>query len=130
MYRFIIVPSSDRLAEMELRLASDNIKSTVQSFFSATEQEITLLRDYAMLDYLTLEDTGKFNQFVLPIINHNQHISSIILAREDSQEMILFKNQAGWQNRMTNPAQMPGQAQWTHWNNTNKLLKEEQLASE
>jgi len=130
VYRFIIIPSSDRLAEMELRLASDNIKGTVQTFFLETEQQLILVRDYAMQDYLNLDDAEKFNQFVLPIINHNQQISSIMLAREDSQEIILFKNHDNWQNRITNPVQMPGQAQWTQWSITNKRLKEEIVASD
>ena len=130
VYRFVIVPSSDRLAEMELRLAADNIKRTVQNSFSATEKQLILVRDYAKQDYLNLNDAEKFNQFVLPIINHNQQISSIMIACEDSQEIILFKKPTGWQNRITNPAQMPGEAQWTHWGITNKLLTEERLASD
>jgi len=130
VYRFMIVPSSNQLAERELRLASENIKGTVQTFFSATEQQLTLMRDYASKGYLTLDDAGKFNQFVLPIINHNQQISSIMLARIDAREIILFKDDNGWRNRITDPKQMPGQAQWTYWNFADQLLKEEQLVSD
>ena len=130
VYQFVIIPFSDRLAETELRLTSDNIKHTVHDFFYTTEQQLALARDYATQGSFRLDDAVTFNQFFAPILSRNKQISSIILAREDSQEMILFKDPSGWSNRFTNPVQKPGQAHWFYWSATNTLLKEDQTASD
>lgn len=129
VYHFLVVPTSQRLVEIELRLASEHINDTVQAFFSSTERQLTLARDYASQDYIDANNAAIFNQLVIPMINNNQQISSIMLAREDGQEIILFKYPNGWRNRITNPVLMKGQAQWTYWSFEQQLLKEEQVGS-
>lgn len=130
VYWVLIVPSADRLAETEMRLASDNIKHIVTDFFSTTEQQLILARDYAAQDSFQLDDALAFNRLFTPILLRNQQISSIILASETSQEMILFKNRDGFDNRITNPVRMPGQAEWLHWGPGNTLIDREEKASD
>ena len=71
VYQFIILPAADRQANTELSLKADDIRHSVQDYFSETEQHLFLLRSFAAQGFFLSDDTKEFFRFVMPLLQHN-----------------------------------------------------------
>ncbi|MDU2064311.1 MAG: hypothetical protein E6713_05650 [Sporomusaceae bacterium] len=116
IYQFIILPSSAHLANTEMRLAANTVQLAVESFFADTEKQLLLVRDIAQQDNINPEDASSTKRLFLPVMQRNPQISSIMLANENAQELIIFKDTNGWRTRITNPQDHRGKAHWLYWN--------------
>ena len=130
VYHWIILPAADRLAENELTMTADQIRSKVQNYFGEIENHLDLLTEYASQGYFVSDNPESFQRFVAPLMKYSQSHHAFRLAREDSREVALFKNGDGWSTRYTYPAQLPGVEQWTHWDRNNLPLGRETLPSD
>lgn len=129
VYRFIIAPAADRLAEHELMLSSEGIRNTVQDYFGEIENNLDLLSEYASQGYFLSDEPEDFQRFAAPLMKHNQSYYAFRIAREDSREVALFKNSDGWSTRLTYPLIEPGIEQWSHWDKNNLFLRKETIHS-
>ncbi|HWR30193.1 MAG TPA: response regulator [Negativicutes bacterium] len=127
VYRFIISPAADRLAEHELMINSEGIRNTVQDYFGEIENNLDLLSEYASQGYFVSDEPEDFQRFAAPLMKHNQSYYAFRIAREDSREVALFKNSDGWSTRFTYPLIAPGIEQWSHWDKNNLFLRKETI---
>ena len=130
VYHFIILPDAERMAETELTRTAEDIRHTVIDFFTDTERQLYLLRDYAAQEYFTSDSANEFYRFAMPLLKQNKSLYMFRVAREDSREIILFKEKSGWDVRLTFPAIEPGQARLTHWDAKGLYVGEKILPSD
>ena len=126
---FIVVPLSETFAETHLSLVSGNLEGEIRAYFDAVERQLRIAKEGAVRGFFDSEDVRGFNRFFLPALSVIPSVSAAIYAREDSRELILFKDEAGWRDRITDGEALKGKARWFHWNRAGELLKEETLPS-
>ena len=115
VYQFIILPDADRLAETEMDLTSEDIRHTIIDFFDDSERQLYQLRDYAVQGFFSSDNAVDFYRFAMPLLKRNNAYYIFRVAREDSREIILFKEKNGWDVRLSFPEKQPGLARWNHW---------------
>ncbi|KAB2953451.1 response regulator [Heliorestis acidaminivorans] len=127
---FIINPAMERVADSEIRQSSTEIQDKVDEFFSSAERQLFTARDYTLYGFLAEDDLNTFTELFMPALRHNEALSALFLAREDSQERILFQDVSGWRSRLTFPERYPGTATWLYWDDEGKLFEEKQITSD
>ena len=130
VYHFIILPAAERLAEKELIMTADEVRNTVQDYFSEIEQHLDVLGEYASQGYFVADTPDEFQRFAIPLLRKNQSYQAFRVAREDSREIALFIHSDGWSTRFTFPLQEPGVEHWSFWDRNYQLLKRETVGSD
>jgi len=126
---FVLGPLSGRLAEVELGLVTKNLSSEIRSRFEAVERQLEIARKSAEKGYLPDGDLEDFARFFFPVLDSLPSVSAAMLAGEDSRELILFKDDAGWRARFTDAETFKGRARWRHWDSSGRFMREEILPS-
>ena len=110
-------PTVQRLAESQMQLAADQIKSRFEGMLHSVEVTIRSSQGWGMDNRLDHADLLRFNEYYFPVLANHDEISSVIFAHESGREILLLVGRDGrWINRITNPDAWGNKTYWITWN--------------
>ena len=130
IHQFILTPAAEHIADNELRQVTGELREDVRDFFGNAERQLRVAKEYAAGNMWLEGDAVGFTKLFSPILEHQQSLSAVIIAREDSRELILFHDDTGWRSRLSFPTRNPGTAKWLFWDMKGNLLSDQMLPSE
>jgi hypothetical protein len=98
-----------------LHEVSDTEMRDLQVFFTTIEQKIQMLKDWGKNDVLLGGDTVSLNKKLIPLLEHQELISSIAIASDTGQEYFLYKDNPNYITRTTISAQNSSTLQYQQW---------------
>jgi len=114
-YRFIVAPSIDRLAATQMKQTATEMEARVQRLLTSVEVTLKTSRSWGVNGQLDLDELRRFNDFFIPVIEHNPEVSSVIFAHESGREILLLFVDGKWVNRISHPALWGQKAFWITW---------------
>jgi hypothetical protein len=74
-----------------------------------------MLRDWGKSDVLFSGDIISLNKKLIPLLEHQELVSSIVIASDTAQEYFLYKDTPNYITRTTLPAQNPSTLHYQQW---------------
>ena len=119
-------PTVNRLAETQLRLASEQVESRYNRLLHSVEITLRSSHGWGANSVVDHRELSRFNELFFPILANHDEIDSIILAHESGRELfLLLSKDGGWINRISNPAEWGRQSYWITWNAQQQIEKVE-----
>jgi two-component system sensor histidine kinase/response regulator len=119
-------PTVDRLAESQLRRASEQLEGRYTRLLDMVEVTLRSSQAWGADGGLDHNQLLRFNEFFFPILANHGEINSIIFAHESGREFfLLLDGQGGWINRISNPAEWGRQTYWISWNAQRQIVSVE-----
>ena len=110
-------PTVERLAESQMRLATEQLESRYERLLHSVEITLRTSHGWGLAGSVDHTDLLRFNEFFFPVLANNDEINSIILAHESGREFFLLLGpDGGWINRISNPADWGRLSFWITWN--------------
>ena len=110
-------PTVQRLAESQMQLAADQLKSRFEGMLHGVEVTIRSSQGWGMDNRLDHADLLRFNEYYFPVLANHDEISSVIFAHESGREILLLLGRDGrWINRISNPDAWGNKTYWITWN--------------
>ncbi|MFW2366143.1 MAG: RNA-binding domain-containing protein [Desulforhopalus sp.] len=98
-----------------VREVSDREMQELHTFFETIEQKLRMLRDWGKNDVLFGGDIVSLNKKLIPMLDHQELVSSIAIASETGQEFFLYKDQLNYISRTTTPGQNSSTLHYQQW---------------
>ena len=130
IHQFILTPAAEHIADNELRQVAGELREDVKDFFGNAERQLRVAKEYAAGNLWLEGDATGFIRLFSPVLEHQQSLSAVMFAREDSRELILFHDDMGWRSRLSFPTRNPGIAKWQFWGIKGDYLSDQTLPSE
>lgn len=73
----------------------------LRTFFENIEQKLILIRDWGKNDVLFSNDETNLNKKIIPLLEHQIAISSIVIANDVGNEYFLYRDRANYVSRIT-----------------------------
>lgn len=102
-------------AEGIVNEVSDREMRELHAFFSTIEQKLQILRDWGKNDVLFSGQIISLNKKLIPLLEHQSSISSIVIASDTGQEYFLYKENSDYISRTTVPAENPSLLHYQQW---------------
>ncbi|KAB2928111.1 MAG: PAS domain-containing protein [Dechloromonas sp.] len=119
-------PTVDRLAESQLRLASEQLEARYTGLLDMVEVTLRSSQAWGADARLDHSQLLRFNEFFFPILANHGEINSIIFAHESGREFfLLLDGKGGWITRLSNPAEWGRQTYWITWNARREIVSVE-----
>jgi PAS domain S-box-containing protein len=110
-------PTVERLAESQMRLATEQLESRYERLLHSVEITLRTSHGWGSAGSIDHSDLLRFNEYFFPILANHDEINSIILAHESGREFFLLLGpDGGWINRISNPADWGRLSFWITWN--------------
>ena len=110
-------PTVERLAEAQMRLATEQLESRYERLLHSVEITLRTSHGWGRAGSVDHTDLLRFNEFFFPVLANHDEINSIILAHESGREFfLLLTPEGGWINRISNPAEWGRLSFWITWN--------------
>ena len=94
----------------------------LQYFFDSVSKTLKIVRSWARNGVLNNHDTISLNKKFIPLIEHQEHLSGILLADNQGREYFLCKDGNSWITRNRRPDQ-PGVLFYEQWETADKQIK-------
>ena len=101
----------------------------LQIFFNAISDNLQIVRDWGRNDVLKNDDIVSLNKKFIPLIEHLQPLSGVLLADNRGWEYYLQPNGSSWITRFTQSAQK-GVQLYQQWDDPEKSIKKWQKKSD
>jgi len=119
-------PTVNRLAETQLRLASEQVESRYNRLLHSVEITLRSSHGWGASGVVDHRELSRFNELFFPILANHDEINSILLAHESGRELfLLLGKDGGWINRISNPGEWGRQSYWITWNAQRQIEKVE-----
>ncbi len=117
IYLLLGRPTVHRLAESQMLLAADQLKSRFEGMLHSVEVTIRSSQGWGMDNRLDHAQLLRFNEYYFPVLANHDEISSVIFAHESGREILLLLGRDGrWINRISNPDAWGNKTYWITWN--------------
>lgn len=110
--------SRQRLAELSRILTSQALDKTEQrldAFFDPVFNSLVLMRDWHLIEELSLDEPDTINNLLFPILRERQQISSLLVADGRGREHMLLRLDDGYRNRQTRRDTWGNRTLWLEW---------------
>jgi hypothetical protein len=91
----------------------------LQTFFSNIEQRLKMIRDWGKNDILFSDDIKSLNKKLIPLLEHQNPISGIVIANDTGKEYFLYRDAAGYVSRKTAVKKTGTTHQYQQWSAAN-----------
>ena len=95
----------------------------IQSFFSEVSSKLNIVRDWGKNGLLTTGDSIDLNKKFMPLVDHQDHISGIILANDQGEEYFLINQSPHLTTRTTKLLNGKAEMDFTEWASPEKSLR-------
>ena len=112
------------LSELVLRKTLDETGEWLELFFEPVEQGLLIAREWGRNGLLDTDRTDPLNELLAPLIEHQQQISSVMVADERGHEHMLLsidppdadgETPRAWSCRITRRDQWDDRVRWVRW---------------
>lgn len=94
----------------------------LRGFFSPLNDNLLFLHDWGARGAIDLEDNAALNLRLIPLLQRNPSVTSLLLANTTGQEFLLLKEGEHWVNRRVDSANGKT-TQWQRWTADGQLLE-------
>lgn len=108
-------PLADDSANARQREAAQRVMVRVQSQLDQIERVLLTLQDWNRGGIAPIDRAAAFNGLLIPVMQQYGVISSVHLATNSGQEILLLKTPEGWKNRLTDVVTKGKQQHWISW---------------
>lgn len=123
------------LSQRYIEQSANQVQSEMGHFFGSIEEFLNISGAWweaGLLDYNSRADLQRLNALYIPLLDQNRQITSMMLARDDGLEYLLFRDLRGgddyeWYNRLVWADRGPDAGYVVRWTRDLKLHSEEPL---
>ncbi|MDR2837282.1 MAG: response regulator [Azonexus sp.] len=116
-------PTVNRLAETQLRLASEQLEGRYTRLLNNVETTLRSGQAWIGASHIDYNELLRFNEFFFPILAHDGEINSVLFANESGRGFFMFLDgEGGWYNRISNPDGWRENTYWIHWNAEGEII--------
>lgn len=94
---------------------SDTEIRDLHAFLATIEQKLQMLRDWGKNDVLLSGDIVSLNKKLIPLLEHQELVSSIAIASDTGQEYFLYKDSPNYITRTTVPGKNSSTLHYQQW---------------
>jgi len=125
----VYLPLAEDLAAAQMGQSSQQVQARLNALVKRVEAVAQANRDWGRRGLLDVDNVDRFNNMLVPVLEHGPDLTAFVLAQTSGRELLLL-SQPGHRfiNRLTDPQQQPGRARLLHWGADARLAKEETIA--
>jgi signal transduction histidine kinase/ActR/RegA family two-component response regulator len=116
IYVTVYRPFVTNLAALAMGSASEIVAQNIETVFTRVETIATRNREWGRNGLINLDDLDRFNRLLAPMFLGSVGISSMAVAYESGQEVLIVSQpDGGWFNRLTNPGSWGNRERVLNW---------------
>jgi len=115
VYTMQIAPLIELQASAESGRAATRITDRMNALVETVEKSLLTTAQWATDGLLPIDNVTEFNRLLIPTIKAHAVISSIHLANDRGEELLLLKTADGWTNRSTRSDAAASREYWQNW---------------
>ncbi|MGE0632799.1 MAG: ATP-binding protein [Pseudobdellovibrionaceae bacterium] len=129
-YFLIYTPFAKKLADTQLQDSSEQVRVHLNALVKRLESLSHSAQDWGSEGLIDLDDVEKFRRLFQTILLNGPDISSVVVADEDGNEILLVRMVGDrWMARKSRAKTWKDKAEFYHWSAAGVLEKKETLSS-
>ncbi len=114
-YFFGVSRTVEEFSESLIRLTADRTEAELKRLFDPVVHNISVAREWGRAGRFDKLESAPLNALLIPMLEHNPQVSSLMIASSDGTEWLLLRDGDGWLNRITRASTWGKRTFWMRW---------------